>query len=100
MKSPHGAARKGFTNRRTSLEDLPREDVAPALSGRHGAEEIMTARHVLARRVVTLMIAAIVLVGPCHHATAKGVGKTGGNPPYQIYLLKGLADVFSSGMDF
>ncbi len=60
----------------------------------------MTARHVLARRVVTLMIAAIVLVGPCHHATAKGVGKTGGNPPYQIYLLKGLADVFSSGMDF
>jgi pimeloyl-ACP methyl ester carboxylesterase len=92
---------KGFTNRRTSLEDLPREGVALAISGRRGAEEIMTARHVLARRVVTLMIAATVLAGwQCHHATAKEVGKTGASRPYQIYLLKGLADVFSSGMDF
>jgi pimeloyl-ACP methyl ester carboxylesterase len=61
----------------------------------------MIARHVVARRVVTLMIAAIVLAGsPCRHATAKEVAKTGASRPYQIYLLKGLADVFSSGMDF
>lgn len=92
---------KGFTNRRTSLEHRLREGVAPGLPGRRAAEEVMTARHVLARRVLTLMIAATVLTGSyCHHATAKEIGKTGASRAYQIYLLKGLADVFSSGMDF
>jgi thioesterase domain-containing protein len=47
------------------------------------------------------MIAAVVLAGsPCLSATAKEAGRTPGDRPYQIYLLKGLADVFSSGMDF
>jgi Serine hydrolase len=95
------AAMKGFTNWRTSLEDLRREGVASALPAAAARRKIMTARHVLARRVVMLMIAATVLAGsPCNHATAKQVGKTGASPPYQVYLLKGLADVFSSGMDF
>jgi pimeloyl-ACP methyl ester carboxylesterase len=48
---------------------------------------------------VTLTIAAAVLAGsPLHRATARET--TGAGRPYQIYLLKGLADVFSSGMDF
>jgi pimeloyl-ACP methyl ester carboxylesterase len=56
----------------------------------------MTARHILA-----LIIAIGIFAGsPCHRATAKGVGKTGANRPYQVYLLKGLADIFSSGLDF
>ena len=59
----------------------------------------------IARHALTLMIAAGILFGSaCHRATAKGggkgVGKTGANQPYQVYLLKGLADIFSSGMDF
>src|SRR5713101_4055339 len=59
----------------------------------------------IARHALTLMIAAGILFGSaCHRATAKGggkgVGKTGANRPYQVYLLKGLADIFSSGMDF
>jgi pimeloyl-ACP methyl ester carboxylesterase len=57
----------------------------------------------IARHVLTLMIAAVILAAsPCHHATARGVGHHGAaaNRPYQVYLLKGLADVFSSGMDF
>src|SRR5258708_4338645 len=57
------------------------------------------------RHALTLMIAASIFFGSaCHRATAKGVGKgvskTGANRPYQVYLLKGLADIFSSGMDF
>src|SRR6266851_1511751 len=57
------------------------------------------------RHALTLMIAAGILFGSaCHRTTAKGggkgVGKTGANRPYQVYLLKGLADIFSSGMDF
>jgi hypothetical protein len=61
----------------------------------------MIARHNLARRIVTLMIAAFVLAGsPWHHAMANEAGRATGSRPYQIYLLKGLADVFSSGMDF
>jgi pimeloyl-ACP methyl ester carboxylesterase len=56
----------------------------------------MTARH-----VVTLMVAAVFLAGsPCYRATAKEAGKASANRPYQVYLLKGLADIFSSGMDF
>lgn len=55
----------------------------------------------IARRVLTLMMAACIFFGSaCHRAAAKGVGKTGANRPYQVYLLKGLADIFSSGMDF
>jgi len=55
----------------------------------------------IARHALTLMIAAGILFGSaCHRATAKGVAKTGTNRPYQVYLLKGLADIFSSGMDF
>jgi hypothetical protein len=74
---------------------------AGVLPAATGAEGIMTAGHVLARRVVTLLIAATVLIGyQCHHGAAKEVSKTGASRPYQIYLLKGLADVFSSGMDF
>jgi pimeloyl-ACP methyl ester carboxylesterase len=47
-----------------------------------------------------MMAAGIFFGSACHRATAKGVGKTGANRPYQVYLLKGLADIFSSGMDF
>jgi pimeloyl-ACP methyl ester carboxylesterase len=58
----------------------------------------------IARRVWTLMIAFVILLGGqlCHDATAKGIGhhRAAASKPYQIYLLKGLADVFSSGMDF
>jgi pimeloyl-ACP methyl ester carboxylesterase len=57
----------------------------------------------IARHVLTLMMAAVILAGsPCHRATAKEVGhhRAAANRPYQVYLLKGLADVFSSGMDF
>ena len=61
----------------------------------------MIARHILARRTVTLMIAAVFLAGlSCHGATAREPGGIGTSRPYQIYLLKGLADVFSSGLDF
>lgn len=66
----------------------------------------MIARHNLARRAVTLMIAAVFLAGSpflgssWQRVAANEAGRTGGNRPYQIYLLKGLADVFSSGMDF
>jgi pimeloyl-ACP methyl ester carboxylesterase len=61
----------------------------------------MIARRILARRTVTLMIAAVFLAGlSCHGATAKEPGRTSASRPYQIYLLKGLADVFSSGLDF
>lgn len=56
----------------------------------------------IAKHAVALMIAAgIFLAGlACQTATAKEAGKAGANRPYQVYLLKGLADVFSSGMDF
>jgi pimeloyl-ACP methyl ester carboxylesterase len=55
----------------------------------------------IARHVLTLMMAAVILAGsPCHRATAKEAGKAAANQPYQVYLLKGLADIFSSGMDF
>ena len=55
----------------------------------------------IARHILTLMIAACIFAGSaCHRAAAKQIGKTGANRPYQIYLLKGLADIFSTGMDF
>jgi hypothetical protein len=55
----------------------------------------------LARYAWMLMFAVSIFAGTaCHSATAKEVGKTGTNRPYQVYLLKGLADIFSSGMDF
>jgi hypothetical protein len=54
-------------------------------------------RRSLARGAVTLMVAAAMLAGsPCRDAAAREAASR----PYQIYLLKGLADVFSSGMDF
>jgi pimeloyl-ACP methyl ester carboxylesterase len=56
-----------------------------------------------ARHVLTLIIAAVVLAAsPCHHASARAPGhhRAATDRPYQVYLLKGLADVFSSGMDF
>lgn len=55
----------------------------------------------IARHALTLMMAACIFFGSaCDRAAAKGIGKTGANRPYQVYLLKGLADIFSSGMDF
>jgi pimeloyl-ACP methyl ester carboxylesterase len=57
----------------------------------------------IARYVLTLMIAAVIVAGsPCRDATAKGtrISRPAASAPYQVYLLKGLADVFSSGMDF
>lgn len=63
----------------------------------------MTSRHGLTRRTLALMIAAVALAGaPIERAAAREVGRTsaGVSRPYQIYLLKGLADIFSSGMDF
>ena len=55
----------------------------------------------IARHALTLMIAAGLFFGAaCHGATAKEVGKTGANRAYQVYLLKGLADIFSTGLDF
>ncbi len=55
----------------------------------------------IARCAWVLMIAGSICAGSaCDHATAKEAGKTGANRPYQVYLLKGLADIFSSGMDF
>jgi pimeloyl-ACP methyl ester carboxylesterase len=47
-----------------------------------------------------LMIAAVAVGGlPVGYATAKAAHRTGASRPYQIYLLKGLADVFSTGLD-
>jgi pimeloyl-ACP methyl ester carboxylesterase len=57
----------------------------------------------IARHVLTLMIAAVVLAGAlCPSASARELGhhRTAADRPYQLYLLKGLADIFSSGMDF
>ena len=55
----------------------------------------------LARNFLALMIAAGILTGSGHEsAAAKKVGKSDANRLYQVYLLKGLADIFSSGMDF
>jgi Serine hydrolase len=55
----------------------------------------------IAKRILTLIIAAGIFAGSaCHRATAKEVGKTSTNRPYQVYLLKGLADIFSTGLDF
>jgi pimeloyl-ACP methyl ester carboxylesterase len=48
-----------------------------------------------------LLIAVVFLAGsPWQSATAKESDRTGASRPYRIYLLKGLADVFSTGMDF
>ena len=56
------------------------------------------------RRIATLVIAAAaaVVAGlPVERADARAVHHgIGVNRPYQIYLLKGLADVFSTGLDF
>jgi pimeloyl-ACP methyl ester carboxylesterase len=61
----------------------------------------MIARHGLSRRVVTLMIGAVAVAGlPVERATAKVSHKIDAGRPYQIYLLKGLADIFSTGLDF
>ncbi len=55
----------------------------------------------IARHALTLMMAACIFFGSaCHRAAAKGLGKTSSSRPYQVYLLKGLADIFSIGMDF
>ena len=70
-----------------------------------GAEVMMRARLGLSRRIVTLVFAAIaagVAGFPVERAAAKA-GHHGNrivNRPYRIYLLKGFADVFSSGLDF
>lgn len=61
----------------------------------------MAARPALSRRVATLLIATVAVVGlPVACASAKDAHRTGASRPYQIYLLKGLADVFSTGLDF
>ncbi len=58
----------------------------------------------LSRRLVMLIVAAIAVAAlPVAHADAKEsdkIGAGGIRTPYQIYLLKGLADVFSTGLDF
>jgi hypothetical protein len=55
----------------------------------------------IAKGILALLIAAGILAGSaCQNAIANEVGKSGSNRPYQIYFLKGLADIFSSGMDF
>jgi pimeloyl-ACP methyl ester carboxylesterase len=55
----------------------------------------------IARHALTLIVAAGIFFGSaCHRATTKEAGKTGATPPYQVYLLKGLADIFSTGLDF
>jgi len=55
----------------------------------------------MVKNTLALMIAFGLLAGSaCQHANAKEVGKSGANRTYQVYLLKGLADIFSSGMDF
>ena len=55
----------------------------------------------IAKNALALMIAGGILTGSAYQgAIAKEVGKSGVNRAYQIYLLKGLADIFSSGMDF
>jgi pimeloyl-ACP methyl ester carboxylesterase len=64
-----------------------------------GAEGMMIARHGLSRRVLMLMIAAVAGL-PVERAAAKAAHKTRDSRPYQIYLLKGFADVFSTGLDF
>ena len=54
-----------------------------------------------ARSVLAAVIAAGVLTGSSHEsAAAKAAAKRGADRPYQVYLLKGLADIFSTGMDF
>jgi pimeloyl-ACP methyl ester carboxylesterase len=55
----------------------------------------------IVRRLLMLMMAAVIVAGsPCLAATARETGRAAASGPYQVYLLKGLADVFSSGMDF
>lgn len=60
----------------------------------------------VSRRVVTLALAAVAagVAGlPIERAAAKAGHHDSprvANRPYQVYLLKGFADVFSSGLDF
>jgi len=55
----------------------------------------------LTRNAFAVVIAIGLLIGSGHpSAVAKELRKSGINPHYQVYLLKGLADVFSTGMDF
>jgi hypothetical protein len=55
----------------------------------------------IAKNALAVVIAAGVLAGSAYQgATANEAGKSGANRTYQVYLLKGLADIFSSGMDF
>ena len=62
----------------------------------------MTARPGLSRRIVMLVLAAAAAGFPPGRAAAKAShhGSRTVHRPYQIYLLKGFADVFSSGLDF
>ncbi len=54
-----------------------------------------------ARNVLAAVIATGVLTGSGHEsAAARAAAKRGADRPYQVYLLKGLADIFSTGMDF
>src|SRR5262245_40112021 len=78
--------------RESRLHKLPRR----ARTSLGKSEGTMIARHAL-----TLMIAVGIFFGSaCQRATTKEAGKTGASPPYQVYLLKGLADIFSTGLDF
>jgi thioesterase domain-containing protein len=65
------------------------------------AGRVLSTRN-LSRRIVMLAIAAAVAAAalPCDRGMANEPDRTAAGRPYQIYLLKGLADVFSSGMDF
>jgi len=55
----------------------------------------------IAKNALALIIAAGILAGSAfERAIAKEVRKSSVNRTYQLYLLKGLADIFSSGMDF
>jgi len=55
----------------------------------------------IARVLLALIVAIGTLTASCHeNAIANETTKRSADPPYQVYLLKGLADVFSTGMDF
>jgi len=64
----------------------------------------MRARLGFSRRIATLAFAAVAagVAGlPVERAAARAVHhRRDVNRPYQIYLLKGFADIFSSGLDF
>jgi hypothetical protein len=71
--------------------------------GRVGAEGMMRATPgSLSARIAMLVIAAVVAGLPLERADARAAHHRIGvrSTTYQVYLLKGFADVFSTGLDF